>query len=1187
MAHGGTVTVKALLDSSEIKAGVSGVKDSLNGISWGNLKSGNDVAKALSESCVKAGKTLTVGLTAPIVSAGVAAVSMASGFDDAMAKVSTIADTTEVPLDELRGAILDLSDDTGIAANDIADNVYNAISAGQKTGDAVAFVGQAAKLAKAGFTDSAAGLDVLTTTLNAYKMEADQATRVSDVLLMTQNKGKTTVGELASSMGKAIPTASAFGVSLENLAAAYATTTANGIATAESTTYINSMIKELGDTGSDVGKILKERTGQSFAELMDSGMSLGDALNVVAEAGAETNQTMYDMFGSAEAASAAATLASDGASQFTENLGAMNGAAGATDEAFEKMKTTSYDVDKAINRVKNAAIDLGGKLLNALGPSIDRIGTVIEDATKWFSRLSDDEKQSVIQTAALVAAIGPFLTIVGHMGKGISGLSGKLKTVAAVLASVDRAVSLSSKSAKAYSASTTAASVATTGLTTSTKLASVAMGGLKAALISTGIGALIVLVGTLADGIMKLVDAAGDADKRNREVKESGDRLKSSLDDLDSSFDSAKDSARSYASSADEIRQSAEDATRAHKDLAQSLSDSMRDAGSNAGMLQHYVDTVNELGEKSDLTAGEQVRLRDAVDRINEACGTTFAVTDDVNGALYGQVDAINAVVEAKKEQLRYEAVSEGLKDLYKQQEEDLQRVNSLERERADVMAEISDKYNGKMAPAFSDEYKKLQEITQAQSEAKDHYESTGEAIGAYEQRLGELGQTLGSTAGDIAAFASSNQVVAEALDGTGQSAESLSNALSQYGVSVSDLSELSEDKLREVVEAYDGTTQSIAGKLQELGIIAKEEGAKAPEQLAEGMTEGADQAVAAAAEMTGRTVEQIRAECDYFGIEGGAAVTAYASALASGSSQVEAAAAAAAAAGASGADQKEQFGASGEGDAEAYASSVAAGAAASESAGSANADAATDGLGTGDGKTPASGLVGGFAATVGDGAGTARARGSLVSEAAASGMQSQNGNASTWGNHLVQNFASGISGMIDWVASAASSVASTVANILGHTVPKMGPLRNNGKGEREWGEHAGKNFADGLAGSSTDIERAAAKAARAVRRGMPSDMFDGRIDWYSTSGSYNTASALWGASGAPVPGSSPSAPAVASGSSEALTGNGLLSVESLARAVAKALDGTKVSLDGRRVVGELIVDIDRQLGELSDRRSR
>ena len=78
---------------------------------------------------------------------------MSMNFDDAMAKVSTIADTTEVPLDDLRGAILKLSDDTGVAASDIADNVYNAISAGQSTGDAVNFVSNATKLATAGFTD--------------------------------------------------------------------------------------------------------------------------------------------------------------------------------------------------------------------------------------------------------------------------------------------------------------------------------------------------------------------------------------------------------------------------------------------------------------------------------------------------------------------------------------------------------------------------------------------------------------------------------------------------------------------------------------------------------------------------------------------------------------------------------------------------------------------------------------------------------------------------------------------------------------------------------------------------------------------------------------------------------------------------------------------------------------------------
>ena len=115
---------------------------------------------------------------------------MSMNFEDAMAKVSTIADTTEVPLDTLKDQIMKLSTQTGISASEIADNVYNAISAGQKTGDAVNFVSNATKLAKAGFTSSASSLDVLTTIMNAYGLEAEKVTDVSDMLIQTQNLGK-------------------------------------------------------------------------------------------------------------------------------------------------------------------------------------------------------------------------------------------------------------------------------------------------------------------------------------------------------------------------------------------------------------------------------------------------------------------------------------------------------------------------------------------------------------------------------------------------------------------------------------------------------------------------------------------------------------------------------------------------------------------------------------------------------------------------------------------------------------------------------------------------------------------------------------------------------------------------------------------------------------------------------------
>ena len=190
-----------------------------------------------------AGKAV-MPVSAAVAGIGTAAAVSAVNFEDAMAKVSTIADTTEVPLDELRSQILALSSQTGISANEIADNVYNAISAGQKTGDAVNFVTNSTKLAKAGFADAGAALDVLTTILNAYGMEASEVTNVSDMLIQTQNLGKTTVAELSSSMGKVIPTANAYHVQLDQLCAGYAKMTANGVATAESTTYMNSMLNE-------------------------------------------------------------------------------------------------------------------------------------------------------------------------------------------------------------------------------------------------------------------------------------------------------------------------------------------------------------------------------------------------------------------------------------------------------------------------------------------------------------------------------------------------------------------------------------------------------------------------------------------------------------------------------------------------------------------------------------------------------------------------------------------------------------------------------------------------------------------------------------------------------------------------------------------------------------------------------
>ena len=379
------------------------------------------------------GKKMLPATTA-ITGLGTAAGAMASDFEDAMAKVDTIADTTQVPLDELEKAILDLSDETGIAATDIADNVYNAISAGQQTGDAVNFVSNATKLAKAGFAESADALDILTTIMNAYGMEADQVTNVSDMLIQTQNLGKTTVAELSSAMGKVIPTAKAQGVELDSLCGAYAVMTSNGIATAETTTYLNSMLNELGKQGSTAAVAFAEGTehikegGLTMAEAMEQGWSLTDVLSILDEQAYVSGTSIANMFSSAEAGKAANVLW-DNAEKLDNAIGEMGNSAGATETAFNKLDTTSNKVKIAVNQLKNTAIDLGGTLIDTLQPTIQKVCDKVKEFSEWFKNLNESQKQTIIKVAAIVAALGPALLAFGKMSTGISGI---IKTVSSL-----------------------------------------------------------------------------------------------------------------------------------------------------------------------------------------------------------------------------------------------------------------------------------------------------------------------------------------------------------------------------------------------------------------------------------------------------------------------------------------------------------------------------------------------------------------------------------------------------------------------------------------------------------------------------------------------------------------------------------------------------------------------------------
>lgn len=349
---------------------------------------GGEVTAAGATAWQSLGKSLIGAVGKILAAAGIgkmlqAAFTEGSAFETAVAKVGTIADTTKVPIGELKEQITDLSGTMGIAAGDLAEATYQAISAGQDTGDAVAFAGQAAKLAAAGFTSSSSAVDILTTALNAYGLGADKATHVSDVLLTTQNLGKTSVDELSASMGRVIPLAAAYKVNVENLSSGLAIMTANGIATAEATTYTKSMLNELGDTGSTVGKILQKETGQGFAELMDSGQSLGDVLQVLYDSVGGDATKFAALWSSVEAGTGALSLANSGAEKFNDVLAQMENSSGATETAYTTMTDT---MAHRMESLKTNAANLGIALFDSVS---GKLGAAVSLASGYLQTLTD------------------------------------------------------------------------------------------------------------------------------------------------------------------------------------------------------------------------------------------------------------------------------------------------------------------------------------------------------------------------------------------------------------------------------------------------------------------------------------------------------------------------------------------------------------------------------------------------------------------------------------------------------------------------------------------------------------------------------------------------------------------------------------------------------------------------------
>ena len=370
---------------------------------------------ALGGKVKKFGTTLSKA-TLPLMGALAGGTKMFLDLDNSIRKVSTLSGDV-LPVEKIREETRRISDMTGFASKEVAESMYEALSASVDPSKVVGFTEDTIKFAKAGFTELPTAIDVTTTALNAYGDKAESVSKIHDILVKSQNLGKTTVDELASSIGNVIPVAASTNVGLDQLGASYALLTFQGINAAHSTTGLNSLLSELSATGSTTDKVLRRKTGKSFTQLMGDGTSLGEVLNIIDESAKASGLTLKDMFGNINAGRIALSLGSEGVEKYNKTLKEMQNSDGITELNFEKMLGPGERLARVANKVKNNLIDLGGQAV----PYLEILGDKIGELSDWFKNLDDGTKDTIVQWGLLLVAAGPviavFGTILGVIGK--------------------------------------------------------------------------------------------------------------------------------------------------------------------------------------------------------------------------------------------------------------------------------------------------------------------------------------------------------------------------------------------------------------------------------------------------------------------------------------------------------------------------------------------------------------------------------------------------------------------------------------------------------------------------------------------------------------------------------------------------------------------------------------------------
>lgn len=403
------VIAKIQANVSDFQRGLASAKTSLESFQ----KQTGGTFERVGKTMQSVGKSLTKGVTLPLLAVGAYATKTGAEFESAMSKVSALSGATGKDLSTLEKAAREMGRTTRYGSTEAANALSYMSLAGWDTQQMVKGLKPVLNLASAGQMDLAQASDIVTDMMSMFGLEAEQAGRATDVFAVAQANSNTTVSQLGEALKKSGSAAAAAGQSLEDTSAVLGVLANNGIKGSEAGTALNAMFRDLQAAAVD-GKVA---IGDTSVAVYDANGNMRSMVDIIADVEKATEGMTQEQKHNALASifqqrslKGMNTLLNSGSGELKKLQGELNNSTGAAQTMADEMDN---NLKGSFMKLKSAVEDIGIAISQMTSGPLKAIVDWAKDLALKFQELSPHAQQLIVIFGAVAAAIGPLLWIFG------------------------------------------------------------------------------------------------------------------------------------------------------------------------------------------------------------------------------------------------------------------------------------------------------------------------------------------------------------------------------------------------------------------------------------------------------------------------------------------------------------------------------------------------------------------------------------------------------------------------------------------------------------------------------------------------------------------------------------------------------------------------------------------------------